>query len=199
MDAAVSASTRRGDVGAKMTPMRSAPFRAAVSASSTVVTPHTLASHRVVSSVWRETASSSSVTIPSSRLAARRLSGARMSASPTRTESMLADCAHRSRTSCRAATPDSDARTGRGPPMSRTKSATTSASLRVASMSSAKVWRLRLLTPTTRAPDSNESRISTSVCASTIGSRPSARLSLTNSWSCDFARHAAMSNTASAP
>mmetsp|Transcript_32524 Transcript_32524/g.103713 ORF Transcript_32524/g.103713 Transcript_32524/m.103713 type:complete len:308 (+) Transcript_32524:671-1594(+) len=154
--APVSVDRHRFDAGAKTMPIKSAPRRAASTASSAEQTPQTLARSRRSAESSTEASSSSD---PSKVLTAARLSAARMRVSPTRTEQTPA-VSTRSTTSARVATPDRDAR------------ATTSlrscggiifARRAVAVMSSWKVWRLRLLTPRTRAPLFKASSISLSL------------------------------------
>mmetsp|Transcript_19630 Transcript_19630/g.26620 ORF Transcript_19630/g.26620 Transcript_19630/m.26620 type:complete len:222 (+) Transcript_19630:1336-2001(+) len=72
-------------------------------------------------------------------------------------------------------------------------------SLAVVSVSSWKVWRFRLFTPITSAPQSSAISSSSSVCTSTSGSIPRARDAVMSSDSCVSSRIATMSRIVSAP
>mmetsp|Transcript_20787 Transcript_20787/g.65068 ORF Transcript_20787/g.65068 Transcript_20787/m.65068 type:complete len:219 (+) Transcript_20787:1-657(+) len=134
--------------------MRSAPALAAAAAVSASRTPQTLQSARGGGR-------------PSSSCASPAGESARIRDSPTRTPH--APTSARAVTSERVATPERARRRTLEP------LGTSAAQREVVVMSTSKVWRLRLLTPITRAPASSATRISPSLAASTRGSMPRLR------------------------
>mmetsp|Transcript_25183 Transcript_25183/g.79024 ORF Transcript_25183/g.79024 Transcript_25183/m.79024 type:complete len:411 (+) Transcript_25183:301-1533(+) len=187
MAAACATSTWRLDL-AKMAPMRLAPAAQAAAASSGDVTPQTLTRGVV------EVLSAS----PSRFWMAAAGSAARMSASPTRMPAMPASPKFRSSGPMMPESASSS-RSGSSPPKGMPSSRNLLDTRGVVSMSSLKVCRLRLFTPTTRAPARAAISASTLLATSTSGSMPSSRHFSMRPRSSERPSTATMSSTVSAP
>mmetsp|Transcript_11711 Transcript_11711/g.30062 ORF Transcript_11711/g.30062 Transcript_11711/m.30062 type:complete len:358 (+) Transcript_11711:201-1274(+) len=181
---ACSIVTSRFDLDAKTSPIMSAPAIAVAVASSFDLSPHIL-------------------TMVALREAPRRLaiirrgSGARMSASPTRTP-----CTPDARYPCTSTRPLIPLRASSTFPDAFAPGPTRPASARtrpVLLVSTVKVRRSRLLTPMTDAPASSARRSSPAFTTSTSASMPRSRVVFSSVLSSRSFRTATISKTASAP